>query len=71
MLHLVGAMSDFSENIDMKRQTKAVLTVVPIVIVPLPPLALDEDRDLVHIVVMFDDVSTIRIRSAEIILFQC
>jgi len=63
-------MSDFSENIDMERQTKAVPTVVPIVIVPLAPLALNEDRDLVHIVVMFDDVSTIRIRSAEIILLQ-
>lgn len=67
MLHLVGIASDLSENIDMKRQTKAVLTVVPIVIVPLAPVALDEDRDLVNIVVMFDDVSTIRIHSAAVI----
>ena len=67
MLRLVGVASDWSENIDMKRQTKAVLTVVPIVIVPLAPVALDEDRDLVHIVIMFDDVSTICIRSAAVI----
>jgi len=44
-----------------------MLTVVPIVIVPLAPLALDEDQDLVHIVVMFDDVSTILIRLAAVI----
>ena len=67
MLHLVGVVSDFGENIDMKRQTKAMLTVVPIVIMPLAPLALDEDQDLVHIVVMFDDVSTILIRLATVI----